>query len=312
MRRLVQSKNMRLSAMFLLCALSVFGQGTKTALDKATFEAYLRHLLSIPKEVQIKIDDAKPGPMADLKQVDVHFTLGANSEEETYFVSADGKKIIRGYVYKVDQNPFQSELDKLKTDLAPSFGTPGAPVVLVDFSDFECPNCKEEALALRANLEKTFPGKVRFYFKNYPLASIHPWAKPAAIAGRCIFRQEPAAFWKFHDWIYENQGDLNPDNLQSKVLEWSKTENLDGIQLGRCLDTKATEADVDKDSAEGKSLAITATPTLFINGRRLVGNYPWVNLEQIIRQELDYQSSSADAGEKCCEVTIPNPLKKKQ
>jgi protein-disulfide isomerase len=302
---------MRLLAIGVLCAVCGFGQAGKSALDKATFEGYLRHLLAIPKEVQIQIDDPKPGPMPELKQVGVHFTLGANSEEETYFVSADGKKVIRGYVYKVDQNPFQPELDKLKTDLAPSFGTPGAPVVLVDFSDFECPNCKEEALALRANLEKTFPGKVRFYFKNYPLETIHPWAKPAAVAGRCIFRQEPAAFWKYHDWMYENQADFTLENLKGKVLEFGKAQNLDGIQLGRCLDTKATEAEVDKDVAEGKALAITATPTLFINGRRLVGNYPWQNLEQILKGELDYQSTSADAGEKCCEVTIPNPLKKK-
>ncbi|HME05944.1 MAG TPA: thioredoxin domain-containing protein, partial [Bryobacteraceae bacterium] len=97
-----------------------------------------------------------------------------------------------------------------------------------------------------------------------------------------------------------------------KLLEFAKSANLDDIQLGRCLDTQATVADVDKDIAEGKSLGINATPTVFINGRRLVGNYPWQNLEQIIRQELDYQSTTSDAGEKCCEVTIPNPLKKKQ
>jgi protein-disulfide isomerase len=302
---------MRFLAIGALCALCVFGEAAKSALDKATFEAYLRHLLAISKEVQVIIDDPKPGPLANLKEVTVHFKLGANSEDEIYFVSTDGKKIVRGYVYAADQNPFQAELDKLKTDLAPSFGTPGAPVVLIDFSDFQCPNCKEEALGIRANLEKAFPGKVRFYFKNYPLEQLHPWAKPAAMAGRCIFGQEPAAFWKFHDWVYQNQGDFTAANLKDKVLEFAKTENLDTIQVGRCLDNKATETEVDKDVAEGKSLMITATPTLFINGRRLVGNYPWQNLEQVIRQELDYQSASADAGEKCCEVTIPNPLKKK-
>ena len=137
-------------------------------------------------------------------------------------------------------------MDKLKTDLAPSFGTPGAPVVLVDFSDFQCPNCREEALGIRANLEKVFPGKVRFYFKNFPLTQIHPWAKPAAIAGRCVFRQEPAVFWKFHDWMYEGQAEMTAENLKAKVLEFAKTANLDDIQLGRCLDTKATEADTTR------------------------------------------------------------------
>jgi protein-disulfide isomerase len=82
------------------------------------------------------------------------------------------------------------------------------------------------------------------------------------------------------------------------------------MQLGRCIDTKATEAEIDASLANGKSLRIDATPTIFINGRRLIGNYPWQNLEQIINGELNYQKTAQNAGEKCCEVTIPSPLKK--
>jgi len=94
-------------------------------------------------------------------------------------------------------------------------------------------------------------------------------------------------------------------------LEFAQTaKDLDGMQLGRCIDSKATEADVDASIAQGKSLNVDATPTMFVNGRRLVGNYPWQNLKQLIEGELNYQKTAQNAGEKCCELKIPNPLNK--
>ncbi len=281
-----------------------------TAFDKPTFEAYLRHLLAMGPEVQVAIEDPKVAPLTGMKQVEVRLSLGNRSQDETFFISADGKKIVRGLVYDIAQNPFQPELDKLKTDLSPSFGAPGAPVALVIFSDFECPNCKEEAKVIRENLQARFPKEVRVYFKNFPLEAIHPWAKPAAIDGRCVFRQSPPAFWKYHDWIYEHQGEITAVNLKDKVLDWAKGADLDTLQLGRCIDGRATEAEVDKELAEGRALKVDATPTAFVNGRRLVGNYPWPNLEQIISGELKYQTTHPSAAEKCCEISLPSPLNK--
>jgi len=273
-------------------------------------EGYVRHLLAVLPEVQIKVDDPKPGPTPNLKEVEIHLSYGGQSKEESFYVTNDGQYIISGSVYAVNQNPFQADLDKIKTDLSPSFGTPGAPVVLVAFDDFECPNCREEALALHANLEKAFPGQVRLYFKNFPLQSIHPWAKAAAVDGRCIYRQDPAAFWKYHDWIYQNQADITPENLKTKLTDFAKGAGIDTIQLGRCMENNATEADVDKDIAEGHALHVDATPTLFVNGRRLVGTVPWDNLKQLIQDEVNYQKVAHNAGEKCCEVTIPSALNK--
>ncbi len=143
---------------------------------------------------------------------------------------------------------------------------------------------------MRENLPKEFPTQVRVFFKDFPLEQIHPWAKAAAIAGRCVYQQNPAAFWKYHDWIYEHQGDIQPDTLKTKVMDFAMTTpDLDGVQFGRCIDTKATEAEVDATIAEAHALRVDATPTVFLNGRRLVGNYPWANFEQIINVELNYQ-----------------------
>jgi protein-disulfide isomerase len=290
----------------------------KPNFDKVHMEAYVRHLLAVIPEVTIKVDDPKPSGTPDLNQVDVHFTYQGRSQDETFYVSKDGQHIIRGVIYNLNQNPFQEDLDKLKTAGAPSFGPENAAVTVVEFGDFECPNCKEEAKTLRANVPTQFPTQVRVFFKDFPLEQIHPWAKAASIAGRCIYHQSASAFWKYHDWIYDHQTDITFDNLKTQVMDFAKTaSDLDALQLGRCIDTKATEAEVDASLAEGRALHVDATPTVFLNGRRLVGNYPWQNIDQIITGELAYQKSGQSTttkaekpDEKCCEVKIPSPLDK--
>ena len=316
---------MRFFVPVALCLAFVFGdekpkvpvEKSKTAVakpsfDKVAVETYLRHLLAVIPEVQVQIDDPKPSAVPDLRQFTVRLIYGQQSQEETFYLSKDGREVIRGYVYNLTQNPFKEDLDKLsKIGLAPSFGTAGAPVVVVEFSDFECPMCKEEAKILRKNLTAAYPKDVRFYFKDFPLEQIHPWAKAAAIAGHCVFRQNPQAFWQYHDWMFEHQADINPANLKDTVLEFAQSvKDLDGMQLGRCLESKATEGEVDASIALGKSLGINATPTVFINGRRLVGDIPWQNLQQIINLELNYQKTAQNAGEKCCDLRIGTPLNK--
>jgi len=306
-------------AILACLSLCVLGAQNKP-LDKANVEAYVRHLLAVIPEVQVKVDDPKPGPTPDMQQVDVHFSYEGRSQEETFYITKDGQHMIRGVVYNLGKNPFQEDLDKLKTAGAPSFGPDSAPITVVEFGDFECPNCKEEAKTLRDNVPARYPTQVHVVFKDFPLEQIHPWAKQAAIAGRCIYQQNLAAFWKYHDWIYDHQADINYDNLKNQVMDFAKTApDLDGIQLGRCIDTKATEAEVDASEAEGRALHVDATPTLFLNGRRLVGNYPWQNIDQIISGELNYQKTAQNEGpagkpaekdDKCCEVKIPSPLNK--
>ncbi len=299
---------MRLATLFVI-SVCLFAQAPKPAatIDKAKVEAYLRHLeLWIPG-VTVQVGDPTPAPdMPGYNNLVVHLSYNNASTDFHYFISQDGKRIFKGESYDLAKSPFQNNLDKLKTDLQPSFGEAGAQVVLVAFADFQCPYCKEEANVLRNNVTQAFPGKVRVYFKDFPLENLHPWAKPAAIAGKCVFHQKAEAFWKYHDWIYENQQQVKPDTLNQMVLDWAGKNGLDALQLGRCMDTKQTEAEVAKSQAEGRDLGIAGTPTLFLNGRMLTDNMTqWPVLQQLISMELDHQVKAADAGEKCCTVAIP-------
>src|ERR1039457_5397279 len=104
----------------------------KTAFDKPTFEAYVRHLNVWSAQIKVEIADPKPSDMPGFSVVNVHASASGASADFQYYVSKDGQKVVQGNLYDISQNPFKADLDKLKTDLQPSFGTPGAPVVMVE------------------------------------------------------------------------------------------------------------------------------------------------------------------------------------
>ncbi len=287
---------MRIACLLLLVALLASAAGNPPgALDKAVFEKYLRHLELFRGEVMFKIDDpVRAKYLPGYYEVLVHLSFNDTGKDELFYISADGQTIIRGDVFNLHKSPFQSNLDKLTLKDQPSFGPAEAPVTIVEFGDFECPDCKAEAPILRQNVAEAFDSKVRVVFKNYPLQSIHPWALAAAIDGRCVYRQSNDAFWKFYDWIYETQDEIMPDNLNMTVLDWAGKNGVDTLQLGQCLDTKATEPEVKQSIAEALELGAPGTPTLFINGRR-IGGLAWPDLQLVINKELEYVTANPTA-----------------
>lgn len=285
--------------MRIACLLLLFGAllvsaaaNPPGALDKTVFEKYLRHLELFRGDVMFKIDNPVPAKyLPGYYEVLVHLLFNDTEKDEVFYISSDGQTIIRGDVFNLHKSPFQSNLDKLTLKDQPSFGPSDAPVTIVEFGDFECPDCKAEAPILRHDMPEAFDGKVRVVFKNYPLESIHPWALAAAIDGRCVYRQGNDAFWKFYDWIYDNQDEITPENLNMKVLDWVGKNGIDTLQLGQCMDTKSTEPEVKQSIAEALELGAPGTPTLFINGRR-IGGLAWPDLQLVINKELEFSAAS--------------------
>jgi protein-disulfide isomerase len=280
----------------------------KSGLDKKTMETYVRHLFVWPNDVNIEILDPKPSDIPGFLIVTARASKGAAHQDERFYVSKDGQRMfqMQGNYYQFSKNPFEDQISKLKVESRPAMGTIGAPVMIVEFSDFQCHYCKEEAKGIRENLLKDYPKDVRLYFMDFPLEGVHPWARAAAIAGRCVYRQDPEAFWAFHDWIFEHQEEVTSDNLRDKVLEWAKSTPLKSDALASCMDNKLTDSEVAKSISEGQGLQVGSTPTLFINGRPLNGAVPWGELKRIIDYEIGYQSVEKNAGDNCgCEVTIP-------
>lgn len=278
------------------------------AFDKAKLEAYLRHLYVYADDIKMEVLDPKPSVVPGFQEIRVRATYNSASEERGFLVSQDGKQILDAKIYDVTRNPFQEDLDKLHTEGAPSMGTPGAPVVIVMFSDFQCPYCKGEAEMLREKLLKAYPKQVRLYFKDMPLQSIHPWARKGALAGRCAFAQGEEAFWKFHDWTYSKQEEIELDNFEAKMDEFAKSGAVDKAKFDTCRAAPETAKALDAGIAEARALKINSTPTMFVNGRRIATTVRWENLVDLIDFEIGYQSREHNAGEACCTLAPPNPF----
>ncbi|MBM3738500.1 MAG: hypothetical protein FJW39_22190 [Acidobacteria bacterium] len=291
-----------------LLPLLLMAQAPKSALDKPTLAAYVRHLMLYPAAVNLAVGDPAPSDVPGLLEVSITATMGQASEVRKFLVSKDGTRILQAEVYNVAQNPFKPNLDRIKTDFRPSFGTPGAPVVVALFSDFQCGYCKQEGEALRKELTKTFPTQVRVYFMDFPLEQIHPWAREAALTGRCIFNQNALTFWDYHDWAFAKQADLTEINFKEKRNEFLKSKSLDPAAIDRCIQGPAAVKALQASVQQARDLGVNSTPTMFVNGRKLGGYVPWANLKQIIEIEIGYQATANNAGEKCCTMPALSPF----
>ncbi|MGQ9632630.1 MAG: thioredoxin domain-containing protein [Bryobacteraceae bacterium] len=261
------------------------------SIDKQALEDYIRYLYLWPPDVKIEISDARPSVIEGLREFTFKVSASSGASfQQTLFLSTDGRRILRGEVFDLGRSPFQETASKITLRGQPSLGPENAPVVVVLFSDFQCPYCSSQAQVIRGNLTASYPTQVRLVFHDFPLEQIHPWARQAAIAGRCIFQQSADAFWEYHDWIFAQQAQISPQNLNDKVMEFSRGRPLDGLLLSRCLQTRATEAEVERSIQEGRSLNVDATPTLFVNGRRISQQVTWQQLKGLIDNELRYLS----------------------
>jgi protein-disulfide isomerase len=139
-------------------------------------------------------------------------------------------------------------------------GPPQAPVTVVEYGDFECPNCKQAAPAVKLMLTR-FTGQVRFVFRHFPLEEVHPHALLAAQAAECAGEQ--GKFWPMHDLLFADQSHLQRPHLQGKAeqlqldLARYDAEMNDGIYLQR----------VREQQQSGRSSGVRHTPTFFVNGK---------------------------------------------
>ncbi len=149
----------------------------------------------------------------------------------------------------------------------PVRGKPDAPVTIAVFSDFQCPYCARFA-AMMKEVPPAEADKVRLVFHNLPLP-MHPWARPAAEAAACAQEQGNEYFWALHDFMFEQQKDLNRENLVGRLAD--VTKGLTGFDQGKfavCVMERKTAPQVDEAVAFAQRNGINATPTAFINGQK--------------------------------------------
>jgi len=174
----------------------------------------------------------------------------------------------------------EPELPRVKVAATgPAKGPEGAPVTIVEFSDFQCPYCSRAVKTVDEVVAK-YGDKVRLVFRQYPLP-FHENAQKAAEASLCAADQ--GKFWQMHDALFEHQDALGTDALKTHART---VPSLDVARFDACLDG-GTHADaVKKDLEEGMAAGVDGTPAFFINGRLVAGALPLEAFAKIIDAEL--------------------------
>jgi len=261
-----------------------------------SIEAYLRHVYAFGPDVLLIVGPPKATPVEGLLETTVNLTIGENKEAVKFYVSKDGRFLFRGELSDMTKDPLAESRAQIQMKDAPSLGETKAAVTLVEYSDFECPVCRSLHDVLRSILPN-YAGKVRLVFKDFPIEQLHPWARTAAIAGRCAYQQDPKAFWKMYDLIYDNQEIISAANAWTKMLDYAGQSGLDGEAFKACMASPEAGAAVNASRANGQQLDVNSTPTVFVNGRRLVGADAHL-LEQYINYELAQQKTGKTAEKK--------------
>jgi protein-disulfide isomerase len=160
----------------------------------------------------------------------------------------------------------------------PALGPATALVTITEFSDFQCPVCKESVPILK-QLQSLYPEQVRLVYRDFPLPS-HPQARPAAEAAHCAYEQQQ--FWTYHDALFAQAPNLKP----SDYLQLAQSVGLNPEDFATCLSSGRSKTAVNRDIAEGRSIGLSATPTFFVNGRYLSGFQTLDVFREIIDREL--------------------------
>lgn len=268
----------------------------KPSPTQKNIEAYLRHLYAFGSDVKLVVGPLKETPVEGVLETNIEVTTGEDKQEVKFLVSKDGRFLFRGELSDLTKDPLAETRKQIQTEDAPALGDPQAPVTLIEFSDFECPVCRSLHDVLRGMLP-SYSGKVRIVFKDFPLEQLHPWARTAAIAGRCAYRQDVNAFWKMYDFIYDNQEIISAENAWTKMLDYAGQAGLNAETFKTCMAGPEPTAAVNASRANGQQLEVSSTPTIFVNGRRLVGADPHL-LEQYINYELAQQGPPKSAEKK--------------
>ncbi len=165
---------------------------------------------------------------------------------------------------------------------APSIGTVGASVRIVEFSDFQCPYCQRLAPTLDRVVEE-YGDRIELVFRQFPL-DIHADAQKAAEASLCA--GEEGKFWEMHDQMFADIRALSVDQLKEKAAGLE----LDAERFAECLDSGRFAEEVAADVEAGRRAGVTGTPAFFINGRFLSGAQPFETIAAVIEDELERAS----------------------
>ena len=248
-------------------------------------DAFMKQMVGYSGDVTWKVADIRPTGIGGLTEVHVVISDPQGSNTNRFYVTSDGKHAVTGDIIPFGAKPFDEARAKLEKGVTgPSRGPAKAAVTIVEFSDMQCPHCKQEAPIVEKLLADV--PNVHFVFQNFPLPG-HDWAGKAAGYIDCIGRTSKDAVWPFIQKTFEQQEAITAANADDKLKAIATESGADAGQAAACATKPETIARIEASLALGKAVGVTGTPALFINGRMLSGGIP----AEVLKQIVDFQTA---------------------
>lgn len=228
-----------------------------------------------------------PDPVRQAKQPSQKQTLSPSSqtpEEVSRIRQALLVHLRRNTTIHVNLSAPELPVLNVSADDDPWTGSAEAPIMIIEFSDFECPYCRRSVPILKELLAK-YPGRLKLVYRDFPGPN-HQQAQSAAEAAQCAAEQ--GRFWEYHDALFTRQAPMVNWNFSALAEELG----LHSSSFDACMKENRYREEVLKDLRDGLKLGVMSTPTFFINGRPLVGARPLADFQALIDLLLSTRSSS--------------------
>jgi len=256
-------------------------------------ERQVRSFYNLPPEVKVTLGPLRPSEFPNYDALTITLEGGTKKQQVDFLLAKDGKSLVRFTRIDITKDPYAEIMKKIDVTGRPTRGNKDAKVVAVNFDDFECPFCSRMHQTLFPELLKEYGDRVLFIYKDYPLATIHPWATHAAVNANCLAVQSTDAYWDFADYIHANQKEVNAEKkgdpqfalLDKDTLAQGQKHNLDMGKLQACISAQHDDA-VKASIKEGEALGIDATPTMYVNGQKVDGALPIEEMREILDRAL--------------------------
>jgi protein-disulfide isomerase len=286
----------RLAVLSLLLCAGCSAQSNSTAVSSdlsQKVQRQVRAYFNIPPEVDIKLGPLTPSEFPNYDNLTITLSHGGKSQSVDFIVSTDGKNLIRLTKMDLTKDPYAETMKKIDVAGRPVRGNPDAKVTIVNYDDFQCPFCARMHSTLMTEILPQYGDKVKIVYKDYPL-SMHPWAQHAANDANCLAKESNKGYWEFADYVHANQHVISGPQkdvqqafgeLDRLTLDIGKKNGADATKLQACVKAQADGA-VKSSMAEGDSIGVSATPTMFVNGERLEGALDADEVRAALNQQL--------------------------
>jgi len=259
-----------------------------------SIERHVRAQYSLPPDVKVIVGPLRPSDFTNFDALTVTFSSATKKQDFSFLLSHDHKTLIRLTRFDLTTDPYAETMKKIDVSARPTRGNKDAKVTIVNFDDFECPFCSRVHATLFPGLFKEYGDRVLFIYKDYPIDEIHPWAMHAAVDANCLGAQNNDAYWEYADYLHNNgsavSGQKNPDGWNAELDKLANLQGerhkLDVPKLQACLKAQDENA-VRASIREGEALGVEATPTMFVNGRKLDGAVPAEEIRTVLDQALN-------------------------